>query len=121
MKITLAALLISHLAFAQAPTPAPTPAPAPAATPAPVATPAPAAAAPEAAPAAAVADSPVAATPAPAKLAPAEGSSTPSVSLKQPDPWRVVTPVAFYAVAGVSVALLLFAVIMDGLAAGTRG
>src|SRR5262249_50705162 len=120
MRITIASLLVSQLAFAQAPAPAPAPAAA-----APVEAP-PTAAPPAAAPPAAAAptaeapkaDAPGAAsgTPAPA----AEGSA-PVAGLQQKDPYRVVNPIAFYAVAGVSVAFLIFAVAMDGVAASTRG
>jgi hypothetical protein len=115
MRIAIAALLISNLAFAQTPQ-GPSPAAdqaAPAAKPAA----APAAAAPAATPAPAK-DAPVAAKAAPAKTD-AAGSNV-TASLKEPDPYRVVTPIAFYAVAGVSVALLIFAIAMDAVAAGTR-
>jgi pilus assembly protein CpaC len=114
MRIAIAALLISHLAFAQGPqgtspaadqtAPAAKPAAAPAAAPA--ATPAPAK------------DAPVAAKTEPAKTDAAGANVT--ASLKEKDPYRVVTPIAFYAVAGVSVALLIFAIAMDAVAAGTR-
>jgi len=130
MRIAIASLLISQLAFAQGQTPAPAaPAPAapaatPAAAPAPAASPTPAAeaakpAAPETAPAAEDApksDAPAASTP---PLTPTEGEQ-PVAGLAQPDPYRVVNPIAFFAVAGVSVAFLIFAIAMDGVAAGTR-
>jgi hypothetical protein len=117
MRIAIAALLISNLAFAQAPqgTSPAADQTAPAAKPAPA--PAPAAAAPAATPAPAK-DAPVAAKTEPAKTDAAGANVT--ASLKEKDPYRVVTPIAFYAVAGVSVALLIFAVAMDAVAAGTR-
>jgi hypothetical protein len=58
-----------------------------------------------------------------AKAEPAKtdtAASNVTASLKQPDPYRVVTPIAFYAVAGVSVALLIFAIAMDAVAQSTR-
>jgi hypothetical protein len=93
MKIIVASLLVSQLALAQTPAPsadAPNPAPAAKAAPAPVAK-------------AGTTAAPSAAT-----------------EVKKVDELRLVTPVAFWAVAGVSIATLIFAIVWDGIATGTR-
>lgn len=92
MKIALASLLVSQLALAQTPAPA---------------APASAADAPTAAPAA---------TAAPATTA----APSAATEVTGTDDLRKVNKAAFWAVAGVSIGLLIFAIVMDGIAAGTR-
>jgi hypothetical protein len=91
MKIIVASLLVSQLALAETPAPsADVPNPAPAAKAAPVA------------------------------KAGATAAPSAATEVKKVDELRLVTPVAFWAVAGVSVATLIFAIVMDSIATGTR-